>query len=243
MWQEANNGSKTGQYTLQGRLRRSQLNITGIVAQDRGLAFDMDGLSRLATRFTGRIERGLLTPYRLDLPWPAPTVSIRPGLHAIVAYGANDASIDLIARASAYSDQPANISSNWIELYGQGWFPALTKREIFAGDTIVHRVRFKADSAAAIFFRSLAKVGLDVPALKVNLSHAALADGQQMYISDTNEFELEVVATAIKHAVDDLRAFMYVCPVKLPVFQDGTGEPPYPHTITVTGCDFFHIPA
>jgi len=244
-WQESDNNSRdstgrlSGQNTPQGCLIRSQFDFNGSWGQDRGVAFEMDTFSRLSCTFAGRIEKAKLAPYKLPIWFPPKLSGIRPERHPIVDVTASVLGLTLTSRPGSYSAQPDNISSNWLEIYPYN-MPE-KNLTIRPGESIILRMAFQASQEAAQYFRDRNAGGTNTPAIKVSVKHNGVKEQtQNVYLHDTGTMDMEIVChstTASEDGVtDNVRVFMYICPVKLSGF-----EPPLAHAIKVWDWSLFHL--
>lgn len=238
LWEENNNGSS---YGVQGKVTNSIGNTyIGMAQHEANRAFDIDDYSACTSTFNGKILRDLPAP--IDLAWPPIEANIRGPFNNDHLYtpvcSVVGSTVEIAVPVGWYTKQNANITANWIELYGHGWYPPL-KMNLVAGNSIMATVRFKADSAMAAYFAE--HTTTDTVKVILQGSTGMLGgDGQSVNLRRSGqEFEVQICAPVVKTGEDTIRLFLYICPS---IMGDAANlQPSVPHVLTVTAMQFFSL--
>lgn len=234
LWLEANNKGKN---VFQGTMQNcTRLTASGNGQHEADTAFLSDDISRFGLSWQ-RVNYPI--DKKLNVAWPPVESNIHGPNNNDPVYTPKSKVVGNTVEVSVpvgwYSKQNANVTSNWIELYGQGWYPEL-RRQLKTGSSIVVRVKAKLDAVTAAYFLQHTNEILALKAVVQGTGASIQSDAQNIYLTSTNEFEAEVIVRVVKDGLDDIRLFLYICPV---VF--GTMEPPVPHKFTITSCEFFML--
>lgn len=242
LWEEACNGSS---YGVQGIVTNSPHNsFFGSAQQEANRAFDIDDISACTSTFNGKPLRSLNSK-KIDVQWPPVEGNIHGPFNQTAPAPVSKvvgSAVQIQVPVSYYTQQNPNLTQNWIELYGAGWYPPLIPT-FDLGDSLMVKIRLKADATMAAYFRNLMKspstVAETVKIILQGQTGVLGGDGQTVNLRTEDEFEVEVTAPIAKAGSDTVRLFLYVCPAILGAA--GNLQPPTPQTLTVTYMEFFHL--
>ena len=246
LWQEGNN-TQNGlgdKYVYQGQINSStNLQLFGNNQQNSALDFKCDALSRANLVY---VKPGIAgyQPYVAATPWPSPFAagffgSYPAGFKPVVSNVGNQ--MQVAVPIGSYSNQPGNVTGNWLEIFGDGHVPALTNVSMNSGDSIAVRIQVSLDAVAAAYFADKLANSIDAPAFKFVLQ-PQLGVGfspvsQTYYWASQQQGEVELIANVTDSFTDNLRLFAYFCPVVLP-----GSEPPAPHNLFINGVQVYLLP-
>jgi hypothetical protein len=245
VWQENNNTvDGTGEpYVMQGQMTNcTRMQIVGIDQQESALDFDCDAISRAGLMYL-RVPDVNYQPYTLGLPWPSQypagfNLFAAPYKPTIATVGNQ---IQVTFPPASFTNQPTNVTENWMELFGYNHYPQISNLTLNQGDSILVRIQVQLDAATASYFRSKILAQVDAPAIKAVLEHngfGGVVPSQTFYLHDTNQAEIEIIGSVTQAATDFLRLFLYFCPVNL-----AGSEPPTAMNFFINGAQMYRLPA